>query len=31
MGLDENLARLNRIYPNGGYVLMPAYKPEQTT
>ena len=29
MGLDENLARLNRIYPNCGYVLIPAYKPEQ--
>ena len=27
--MDENLARLNRIYPNCSYVLIPAYKPEQ--
>jgi len=27
--MDENLARLNRIYPNSGYTLIPAYKPEQ--
>lgn len=26
--MDENLARLNRIYPNSGYVLIPPYKPE---
>lgn len=26
--MDENLARLNRIYPNCGYVQIPAYKPE---
>lgn len=25
--MDENLARLNRIYPNGGYVSIPAYNP----
>lgn len=29
--MDENLARLNRIYPNGKYVLIPAYNPEQWT
>lgn len=27
--MDENLARLNRIYPNSGYTLIPAYNPEQ--
>ena len=27
--MDENLARLNRIYPNGNYVLIPKYNPEQ--
>lgn len=27
--MDENLARLNRIYPNSGYVLIPAYNEEQ--
>lgn len=27
--MDEMLARLNRIYPNGAYVLIPAYNPEQ--
>lgn len=27
--MDENLARLNRIYPNGKYVLIPKYIPEQ--
>ena len=27
--MDQNLARLNRIYPNGGYVRIPAYNPEQ--
>ena len=27
--MDENLARLNRIYPHGGYVLIPRYNPEQ--
>ena len=27
--MDENLARLNRIYPNSGYVLIPAYNPAQ--
>ena len=27
--MDENLARLNRIYPNSGFVRIPAYKPEQ--
>ena len=27
--MDENLARLNRIYPNGKFVLIPAYNPEQ--
>lgn len=26
--MDENLARLNRIYPNCGYVSIPPYKPE---
>lgn len=26
--MDENLARLNRIYPNCGYVSIPAYNPE---
>lgn len=26
--MDEMLARLNRIYPNCGYVAIPAYKPE---
>lgn len=26
--MDERLARLNRIYPNGAYVLIPAYNPE---
>lgn len=26
--MDEKLARLNRIYPNCGYVLIPAYNPE---
>ena len=26
--MDENLARLNRIYPNSGYVSIPAYNPE---
>lgn len=25
--MDENLARLNRIYPNGKYVLIPKYDP----
>ena len=29
MVLDKNLERLNRIYPNGKYVLIPAYNPEQ--
>lgn len=27
--MDEMLARLNRIYPNGKYVLIPKYNPEQ--
>ena len=27
--MDENLARLNRIYPNSGYVRIAAYRPEQ--
>lgn len=27
--LDKNLERLNKIYPNGKYVLIPAYNPEQ--
>ena len=27
--MDENLARLNRIYPNSGYVRIAPYKPEQ--
>ena len=27
--MDENLARLNRIYPNSGYVKIAPYKPEQ--
>lgn len=27
--MDENLARLERIYPNGQYVKIAAYKPEQ--
>ena len=27
--MDENLARLNRIYPNSKYVLIPKYNPEQ--
>lgn len=27
--MDQNLARLNRIYPNSGYVLIPGYNPEQ--
>ncbi len=27
--MDEKLARLNRIYPNCGYVKIPAYQPEQ--
>lgn len=27
--MDENLARLNRIYPNGKYVMIAPYKPEQ--
>lgn len=27
--MDENLARLNRIYPNGQYVLIPAYNAKQ--
>lgn len=27
--MDQNLARLNRIYPNCGYVRIPAYNPEQ--
>ena len=27
--MDENLARLNRIYPNSAYVLVDKYKPEQ--
>ena len=27
--MDENLARLNRIYPNCGYVSIPAYNPAQ--
>ena len=26
--MDENLARLNRIYPNSGYVSIPAYNPD---
>ena len=26
--MDEMLERLNRIYPNCGYVMIPAYKPE---
>ena len=26
--MDENLARLNRIYPNCGYVAIPPYRPE---
>ena len=26
--MDENLARLNKIYPNGQYVLIPSYNPE---
>ena len=26
--MDENLARLNRIYPNGSYVEIPAYNPD---
>lgn len=27
--MDENLARLNRIYPNSGFVRIAPYKPEQ--
>ena len=27
--MDQNLARLNRIYPNSKYVLIPKYNPEQ--
>ena len=27
--MDENLARLNKIYPNSGYVKIAPYKPEQ--
>lgn len=27
--IDKNLERLNKIYPNGKYVLIPAYNPEQ--
>lgn len=27
--MDENLARLNKIYPNGKFVLIEKYKPEQ--
>lgn len=27
--MDENLARLNRIYPNSGYVRIAPYRPEQ--
>lgn len=27
--MDQNLARLNRIYPNCGYVKIPKYNPEQ--
>ena len=27
--MDENLARLNRIYPDSKYVLIPKYVPEQ--
>ena len=27
--MDQNLARLNRIYPNSGYVKIPPYNPEQ--
>ena len=27
--MDQNLARLNRIYPNSGYVVIPAYNPVQ--
>ena len=26
--MDENLARLGRIYPNSNFVLIPAYRPE---
>ena len=26
--MDEKLARLTRIYPNGAYVLIPAYNPD---
>lgn len=29
--MDQNLARLNRIYPNCGYVKIAAYNPEQWT
>ena len=29
--MDQNLARLNRIYPNSGYVKIPKYNPEQWT
>ena len=27
--MDQNLARLNRIYPNSGFVRVAAYRPEQ--
>ncbi len=29
--MDQNLARLNRIYPNCGYVKIPKYNPDQWT
>ena len=29
--MDQDLARLNRIYPNGAYVKIPAYNPAQWT
>ena len=27
--MDEMFARLNRIYPNSGYVRIPRYNPQQ--